>query len=207
MVYFVRPQSGLGRIDPARKVIKAADYASFVDATEVLAAARAEAEAIGVAAQQQYEVMREKGLANGREEARLEASEQMISNASRTIEYFGQVEDRMVQLVLNSTRKIMADFSDTERARAVVKGALSAVRNQKQVVLRVAPGQVDALKAQMNDILSAYPGIGYLDIVADGRLDADGCILETDIGTVESSIQGQIEALRNAFQKVLGARR
>lgn len=207
MVHFVRPQSGLGRIDPARKVVKAADYAAFVDGRDVLAEARKEAEAIGVAAQQQYELMRAQGLAAGRDEARLEASEQMISHASRTIEYFGRVEDRMVDLVINATRKIMADFSDNERARAVVQGALSAVRNQKQVVLRVSPDQVDSLKAQMNDILAAYPGIGYLDIVADGRLGVDACILETEIGTVESSIQNQIDALRSAFQKVLGARR
>jgi type III secretion protein L len=42
--------------------------------------------------------------------------------------------------------------------------------------------------------------------VADPRLAADACILETEIGTVEASVQGQLAALRKAFAKVLGAR-
>jgi type III secretion protein L len=207
MVYFVSTPNRIGRIDPRHKVIKARDYAAMVEAEQWLANARAEAEAIGAAATAAFEAKRAEGLAAGREEARLEASEQMISNASRTIEYFGQIEDRMVQIVLNCTRKIMSGFDDIERARAVVKGALAAVRNQKQVVLRVAPAMADPIRGQVNDILADYPGIGYLDVVGDARLSQDACILETEIGTVESSIDGQITALRSAFQKVLGARR
>jgi type III secretion protein L len=207
MVHFVRTESQVRRIDPSRKVVKAKDYATLIAAEDLLATARAEAEAMGIAAAAAYEAKRQEGLASGREESRLEASEQMISHASRTIEYFGHIEERMVDLVLRATRKIMADFNDEERARAVVRGALAAVRNQKQVVLRVSPQQTEAVKAHVNDILAHYPGIGYLDVVADGRLTSDACILETEIGTVESSIEGQIEAMRNAFQKVLGSRR
>jgi len=42
--------------------------------------------------------------------------------------------------------------------------------------------------------------------VADPRLAADACILESEIGIVEASVQGQLAALRQAFAKVLGAR-
>ena len=37
-------------------------------------------------------------------------------------------------------------------------------------------------------------------------LKPDACILESEIGLVEASLEGQLQALRNAFQKVLGSR-
>ena len=170
-------------------------------------AARAEAEAIRQAARKAYEDECKRGYRDGQEEARLAAAEQMIENVGRSIDYFGKVEERMVDLVVQAMRRIIADFDDRERVVTVVKGALAAVRNQKQVTLRVAPDRVDMVKQATNEILAAYPGIGYLDLVGDARLSGDGCILETEIGIVEASIDGQIEALRSAFAKILGSRK
>ena len=62
------------------------------------------------------------------------------------------------------------------------------------------------MKKQLNSLLAAYPGVGYLDIAADARLSGDACILESEIGTIEASIPGQIAALRATFKKILGAK-
>ena len=62
------------------------------------------------------------------------------------------------------------------------------------------------VRSRINDILAAYPGVGYLDLLADGRLEHGACILESEIGMVEASLEGQIEALRGAFQRTLGSR-
>jgi type III secretion protein L len=72
--------------------------------------------------------------------------------------------------------------------------------------LRLNPQQVDLIKARVNDLLADYPGVGFLDIVVDTRVKLDACILESDIGLVEASMEGQIAALRSAFEKVLGSR-
>ncbi len=57
------------------------------------------------------------------------------------------------------------------------------------------------LKAATDELLAAYPGIGYLDLVPDTRLHDDACIVETEIGIVEASIEGQIAALGRAFHQ------
>ena len=95
----------------------------------------------------------------------------------------------------------MADFDDKQRVLITVKSVLAVVRNQKQMTLRLAPGQVQLVQAHVNELLAAYPGVGYLDIVADNRLQPDACILESDIGLVEASLQSQLQALRSAFEK------
>jgi type III secretion protein L len=113
----------------------------------------------------------------------------------------------MTELVLQAMRRIVADYSDRERVTTVVRGALSAVRNQKQVTLRVAPDKVDLLKQSTDELLASFPGIGYVDIVGDGRLNGDACIVETEIGIVEASMESQITAMGRAFTRVLGSRR
>lgn len=193
-------------IDPSRKVIRFAEVAALHEAERLIEAANAQAEAIVAQAQAAFEAERQRGYEEGTEEAKLEQAEQMIENVSRTIDYFGKVESRMVELVMQALRKIISDFSDEDRVLITVKNVLSVVRNQKQMTLRLNPNQVDMVKARVNDLLANYPGVGYLDIVADSRLKPDACILESDIGLVEASMEGQLEALKNAFTKVLGSR-
>ena len=74
------------------------------------------------------------------------------------------------------------------------------------MTLRLHPQQVDVVRARVNDLLAAYPGVGYLDIVPDGRLAMESCILESEIGLVEASMESQIKAIEAAFHKVLGSR-
>lgn len=207
MVLFVRNAASARLPDPSARVIPAADYAVWREATSLIEAAEADAAAIRAAAREAHEQERKRGYEEGLEAARMEAAEQMIANVSSTIDYYEKVEGRMIELVLQAMRRIVADYDDRERVTTVVCGALSAVRNQKQVTLRVAPDKVDLLKQSTDELLASFPGIGYVDIVADGRLSGDACIVETEIGIVEASMEGQITALGRAFTKILGSRR
>ena len=193
-------------LDPARKVIPAHEVAILRSAEEAVADATAQAEAIVSEAREAYEAERRRGYEEGKEEARLEQAEQMIENVTRNVEYFGKVESRMVDLVMQAIQKIIEGFDDRERVLLTVRNVLSVVRNQKQMTLRLNPQQVDIVKSRVNEMLAEYPGVGYLDIVADSRLKDDACILECEIGLVEASMEGQLRALRTAFEKVLGSR-
>lgn len=210
---FIVPQPPLeprqrlsGGTDPANKVIAAEEVYALRTAEQLIAAAQAQAAQIIAAAETTFESERQRGFREGQEEAQLEQAEKMIENISQTIDYFSKVEGKMVDLVMQAVRKIIHDYDDNERVLIAVKSALSVVRHQKQMTLRVNSSQLDAVKARVNDILAAYPGVGYLDIVADNRLQPNACIVESEIGTIEASIEGQLEALRAAFLKVLGSR-
>lgn len=188
------------------RVVPAEDRAAWLDAQALVAQAQAQAQAIEASAQAAYEAEKQRGFDEGLETASLEQAERMMENVSRTIDYFGQVEGRMIDLVMQAVQKIMADFDDHQRIVITVKNVLSVVRNQKQLTLRLNPHQVDAVKERVNELLAAYPGVGYIDILPDSRVKQGACILESDIGLVEASMEGQLAALRAAFAKVLGSR-
>jgi type III secretion protein L len=188
------------------RVVPAQDRAAWLSAQALVAQAQAQALAIEASAQAAYDAEKQRGFDEGLEAASLEQAEQMMENVSRTIDYFGQVEGRMIDLVMQAVQKIMADFDDQQRIVITVKNVLSVVRNQKQLTLRLNPHQVDAVKERVNELLAAYPGVGYIDILPDSRVKQGACILESDIGLVEASMEGQLAALRAAFAKVLGSR-
>ena len=191
---------------PGTRVVTAEALAAWRSAGQVVADAQAQADAIVAGAQDAFEAERQRGFDEGLEEARMEQAEQMIENVSRSIDYFAGIEGQMVNLVMQAVRKIIGDFDDTERVLLTVKNVLSVVRNQKQMTLRLHPQQVDGVKLRVNDLLAEYPGVGYIDIVADSRLKPGACILESEIGLVEASMEGQLAALESAFSKMLGSR-
>ncbi|RIX68808.1 HrpE/YscL family type III secretion apparatus protein, partial [Acidovorax cavernicola] len=191
---------------PGTRVLRAAEITAWAQAEDLIAAAREQAQAIVADAQAAYDQECARGYAEGLAEAQMAQAEKMIETVGRTVDYFAQVEADMVALVMGAVRKIIDDYSDADRVLIVVRNALSVVRNQKQMTLRLHPQQVEVVRARVNDLLSAYPGVGYLDIIADGRLGPHACILESEIGLVEASIDGQIAALEKAFQKGLGSR-
>lgn len=206
MGFLVRKSDSLIGLAPGRKVIKAAEHDAWCEAQSVLDQARVHADDMRAKAVQAYEEECKRGFDEGNQDARMEAAEQMIEIVSRSIDYFAGVETKMVDLVMNALRKILADYDDRERVTQVVKHALSTVRNQKQVVLRLAPAQAELVRERINDLLAAYPAVGFLEITPDARLTKDSVIIESDIGSVEAGIDIQLEAIRRAFEKSLGRR-
>lgn len=192
-------------IDPAARVVRASDLASWAEAGQAVAVARAQAQAIMDATQAAYEAERARGHQEGTEQARAQASQHMAEQVARTDAYFTRVEDRLVSLVMQGIRKIVLGYSDQERVLQSVRSALAAVRNQKQMTLRVHPGNVEHVESRTAELLAGYPGVALLDVVGDMRLPADGCVLESEIGVVEASTAGQLAALEAALRGVRGS--
>lgn len=200
------PRRLAASLDPAAKVLRGEDYAVLAEAQALLDNAHAQAQAILAGAQEAFEAERKRGYDDGKQEALLDQAEKMIETVGRTVEYFAGVENEMVDLVMAAVRKVVDGFDDEEKVMVVVRNALAVVRNQKHMTLRLHPDDLETVRSRINDILAAYPGVGYLDLLADGRLEHGACILESEIGMVEASLEGQIAALRGAFQRTLGSR-
>ena len=111
----------------------------------------------------------------------------------------------MVDLVLEAVRRIIDDYSDHEKIQMVVKTSLALVRGRRQISVKVHPMNLDVIQSQIAGLLEKYPGIERLEIITDSQLAKDACIIESDIGQVEASMSGQIDALRESLVRVFGS--
>lgn len=204
----IRSNSGQGKshIDPASKVLSAEDVMTWVSAQDIIRAAQEEADRIREQARKEYQQELERGYREGLEQAQMEQVERMIENASRMVDFFSTVEQRMVSLVMQAVRRIVADFDDHARVMTVVQSGLAVMRNQKQLTLRLAPEHLETVRARAAELLEKFPGVGMIDFVSDSRLKGDAAIFESEIGVVEASLEAQLAALEKGFVKMLGSR-
>jgi type III secretion protein L len=206
MERFTRIKPGELGLKPGR-IVKADDFATSQDARAIIEQARADAAQIVADAKEAFERERQRGFDQGVEAAKHEMAEQMITAVGNTVDYLGKVEHDMVELVGRAIERVLGEIDDRELIVKVVKNALAAVRNEKQLTLRVAPGQVAAVRERLDEILRQYPIIADVQIAGDGRLSNTGCILESEIGVIDASLDGQLAALKDSFAKIFGERR
>jgi len=185
------------------KVIKAAEYAVMVQSQNLLDEARARAEEIVREAEEEYTNEKERGYQDGLLEGKIQMAERMMSSIASSVDYLEEMETSVVDVVMESMRKLLGEMQDKDRVTAVVRKALSYVRGHKKVILKVAPEDLEAVRSSIDDILRDHPGIGYLDIASDARLTSGDCVMESELGVVDAGLETQLEGIRRAFLKRL----
>lgn len=186
---------------PDQKVIKAADFSAFLEAEKLLSLAKEHAAGMLVKAKQDYEAEKKRGYDDGLAEGKEKIAEQMIETVSEAVNYFGGLEQKVAEIVTGALKRILGELDSNELILRVVNNALEVARTQKQVTLRVAPSQADFLREKLNEILANFPSINFIDITPDPRLKQGGCILETEMGFVDASVDVQLEAIRKSLLK------
>ena len=186
---------------PRQGFVLKAKYMDFLlEAEQWLDAAKQEARRIRQEAQEHFASEKKRGFQLGLDEAQQEMVGEMTQLAAQKKHFLQASERELVDVVMSSVRKIIHDMDDETRVVGVVKNALNLLRHQKELRLSVSTSMIHAVRTRLNELLALYPAVSYIDLVADGRLDTDECVLESSIGRVEAKIEPQLQALRQAFE-------
>ena len=187
-------------LNDQNSLLKASDYLRYESASDLVRLAQERARAITERAEEERRQERQRGYEEGQAQAKKEQIEQAISLAARTVDYFSGVEKKLSDVVIGALRRILGEFDDVELVVRAVKNVLSAVGGEKQLSLRVASSQAEEIKARVSDILAAYPAITYIEVLGDNRLSPTDCVLESELGVIEASVNVQVQALQNALE-------
>ncbi len=190
-------------LEPDRKIVRADEYSAYVDAQAIIAAAREEAERIRIDAQAEYERQKQKGYEDGLFDGQQMIAEKMLDTVEKAVDYLSGLETKVVEIVLKALRKILGEVNQQDVIVQVVRNAMAVARTQPQVTLRTCPEEADTVRERLGEILAGYPGISNVDVVADKRLQRGGCILETEMGVVDASVEVQLEAIRSSLLRSL----
>ncbi|MGE7956967.1 HrpE/YscL family type III secretion apparatus protein [Pseudomonas sp. NPDC089530] len=201
MLPFIEIKASEVRLAPDQVLLRSADYQDYLTAGELVEVARKRAEDIEQAAHDVYEQQKALGWQAGVEEARKCQATLIQETLLQCHHYYREVERQMGDVVLQAVRKILQDYDNIELTLQVTQQALSLVSNQKQVILHVHPDQVPEVREQISRVLKDFPEVGYVEVIADARLDQGGSILETEIGIIDASVDGQLAALEAALKQ------
>jgi len=190
------------QIETTGRLVKRAEAQSIADAMDLLSAAQKEADAIRQQAQEEFETQRKLGFAKGLEDSKEEIAIQKLEQVEKSIDYLGTMENRIVEIVLTALKKCIAEIGDRELMIQVIQKSMQAVvRNQQQISLKVSPEMLPTVKERLNEILSKFPGVNYINLMEDGKLKGVSCTIETDAGNVDASLDIQLAAIEKALRK------
>lgn len=190
-------------LQPDQMVVPAEQYQALLDAQGIVESALEQAEQIRSEAHAEYERQKEKGYHDGLMQGRQEIAEEMVDSVGEAVDYFSNLEGQTIQLVTHAIRKVIGEMGNRDRIVAVVQHALEVARSQTKATVRVCVDDVEAVQQRLDEIMRPYPNIQFIDVVADSRLTAGGCILETDVGVVDASIDVQLAAIEKSLAKSL----
>ena len=190
------------QIETTGRLVKRAEAQSIAEAMDVLSAAQKEAEDVRQKAQEEFEAQRKLGYEKGLEDGKEEIAIQKLEQVEKSIDYLGSMENKIVEIVLTALKKCVAEIGDRELMVQVVQKAMQAVvRNQQQIALKVSPEMLPTVKERLNEIISKFPGVNYINLMEDSHLKGVSCIIETDAGNVEASLENQLAAIEKTLRK------
>jgi len=158
----------------------------------------------------------EAGFEEGRKKGLLEAAESISAaraGVAVTLEdfagerelYYQRVEGEVVSLALAIARRVLHREAqlDPMMLKAVAHLALGRIADGTSVRLRVSPQQVEAWQEVMN----RQQGLKVRPVVvADPAVGRADCLLETELGSTDLSVEAQLEEIEKGFFDLLAAR-
>lgn len=118
--------------------------------------------------------------------------------------YFARVETEVVQLALTIAGKILHRESQVDRllVAALVQIALGQLREGAAATIRLRPEDADPWRTHF----AAAALSVAVKVVEDAELAAGDCVLETEMGTVNFSLDAQLKEVERGFLDVLAQR-
>ncbi len=185
-----------------RRVVKATDVATVRSATEIIAAAEADAARIREEAKAAFEAEKQRGYEKGISDGKMEIAMQKLDQVDSSVAFMEGVEDKMANVVMKALKTCVTEIGDREMVVQIVRKTMAAViRTQRNVTLKVAPDLVDAVRARVAELTAAFPTIETFDVVEDPRLKGAACVLETEAGVADASVETQLAAIERSIKK------
>jgi flagellar assembly protein FliH len=119
--------------------------------------------------------------------------------------YFARVEEEVVHLALAISRKILNREAqiDPLLLTGLVHVALDKLGDETKTRLRAHPSQIGSWREHFQALTN---GKVVPEIVADDTLATTQCVLETELGATEVSLNGQLKEIEQGFFDLLAHR-
>ncbi len=161
---------------------------------------------------------REEGYNEGYEEGKQEAEELkkqaniLIDEAleikenmqSKYKELLIDVEAEIIKLTLAISKKVIGkEIQDLDYIENLVSEAMKHLNYSTSLVLRVSEKDFDAASIAKPKILAMAERIESLDIKIDYALPEGSCLIDTSSGSIDASVQTQIDRIEEIFNNIL----
>ncbi len=188
-------------VRPAGPIIKAADYSVLVEALDVLARAQAEAAALATESKTAFAAEKKRGYEEGLAEGKKAAAVDVFERLEQGIQFYQHLQGSIVDLVLQGVESIVGECDREKLLQTNLDRVLKLARGQTFVTFKVAPEQVAQVKAKLEELLAHSPTLEHFEVKADRDIAPGGCIMVSEVGVVDATLETQLQSLRDALKQ------
>jgi type III secretion protein L len=182
---------------PLGPVVRADEAKTWFSAAAYLAEAQRLGDQITAEAREAMEEEHRRGFETGRLAGVEEAARLIAETKAAADKFAGQLRDDLIELVVQIVREILDEFEPEELAARTVAKALQRVRIGSGLTILTAPEEADALRQRLAVLLQ---GGDLLRVEPDPRVAARRCVLWSEFGQVEVSVDTQLQHLAMALR-------
>lgn len=184
------------------KVIPKDDASELVTAEEILRAAREEAEEIIEEAKSDGEEIRQKAKEDGFDEGLAKFNEHIKLFEDRVKVLKHDMQKAMLPLVLKATKKIVGNELEVNPDSVVniVQESIKSVSSAKVVKLYVNKHDLEVLEKEKEQLKAVFESLENFSLEERGDIEPGSCIIETERGILNATLENQYRALERAFE-------
>lgn len=188
-----------------RKIIKQAEYASVVDASGLLEAAREESARLNARAQAEAAEERQRGYDDGWQAARERLAEELARVAASQARALQQQREAMARAVTQIARELVAGADGHDFFDMALRRVSESVRAEQFLSLRVHAADAAAARVSVAGLMDRYGSSRFVNVVADPHLTPRSCIVESELGLVDASLDGFVQRLEHVLAETFVA--
>lgn len=194
--------SGRPAPGPKKRIIEREVVGATKEAAEIRRRAEDEARRIIEEATEQAYETRQHGFEEGKQEALAQYTQQISQALLQVQKMADDMEPQYIGLVRSCVEQVLNVElkANPEAIIGVVRKALEDARQQREIIVRVNPADAEALERNKNRLLEVLARANSVEVRADASVSRGGCVVVTELGSIDASLERQLEALGQAIE-------
>ena len=131
----------------------------------------------------------------------LELQQGVLESLRRAVpEVIQQTENALIQIALESVRKIIAGLPiSQELVEAVVREAVLQTKETAEITVQLHPDDLALLRKHASPVLQGVPEAGPLKFIASSEITRGGCLVQTRFGLLDARRETKLDQLRDSL--------
>lgn len=191
-----------------KKIIPAEEMSRLLSAQEVLTLAEQEGEQHKIQVQREGEQLKQEAIESGFKEGLARWAQQLALLEEEMTQARSELEQAIIPLVMAAIRKIIGREIEVvpETIVDVIATSVKAVAQHRRITIYVRRVDLEMVEANRPRLKQLFEHLQSLTIAVRDDIAPGGCLIETERGILNVSLEGQLQAIESAFKSFLKER-
>ncbi len=190
---------------PNCKIIPQEAYSRLLDAEEILAKIKQEAEKYRLEVASECEELKEQAQSEGFEAGFRKWTEQIVYLENEIAKVHQEVQKLVIPIALKAAKKIVGREIEVSETAVVdiIANVLKAVAQHKKIVIYASKKDLEALEIHKNRLKQIFENLESFSLREREDIEQGGCIIETEGGIINAQLSQQWNILEQAFESYM----